>query len=225
MPARYSRVIISGTIGLASTPAEIFSTGFALANGGSPELVDLLSDADMDDLDSLVTGWFSDGDTLINQRCHLTRVRHVVIGADGLYERTAPGGPFKVKDRVHVTDVPGGRSTARHPSQVANVVSLLTVRPGRSGKGRMYLPCPTSVLDDDYRMPTSDRDACLGRTQTFLQAVNALTEPSSMVVSVAAADGDHYPVASIRVGRVLDTQRRRRNAIGEDFSVAPVLTP
>lgn len=222
MPAPHARLIISGTIGPTSTPAEIFSTGFALANATTATPVTMISDADMNALDALVAGWFSDGDTGISTQAHVTRVRYVLVDADGHYQRTEPGGPFALKDRTHVADVPGGRSSAHHPFQVSQCVTLLTLRPGRSGKGRMYLPVPVAIIDANGQIGTADRDATLNRTRTFLTAVNALTSTYAAVVSVAASDGVHWPVTSIRVGRVLDTQRKRRSALPEAFAVGTV---
>jgi hypothetical protein len=119
--------------------------------------------------------------------------------------------------------VPGGRSgSATHPFQIAQCVTLLTERPGRSGKGRMYLPAPVSILDNNGQIGTADRDALLGTTAALLTAINAITSANAAPVAVAASDGHHWPVTAIRVGRVLDTQRRRRSALPEAYASATV---
>lgn len=103
------------------------------------------------------------------------------------------------------------------PPQCAIVVSLRTPTAGARGRGRMYLPGPgTESLTDNGRLQGSVRDALAARMVDFIGNVNSLLTPQ--VVGVASNVGGFITtVTAVAVGDVVDTQRRRRDALPEGY--------
>ena len=157
---------------------------------------------------------FHGGDSsYISNLAKLSFVKVNAIGVDGKY---AGDGTVQAT----YADVPGGFSGAqRYPNQVAWTISLLTgYSRGAAHKGRFYVPLPVCNLDTDGRVTTGAADgmhtACTGLLSN-LNAVNADYEVT--VFSRKAGGGGHRKVTSVGVGRVLDTQRRRRRQLIEDY--------
>ena len=222
------KVTMSGTLG--SGAEEIFSMGFALARHDQAPIGHILdpNDTVWTDIASDCTAWFSDPLTKIHAHAKLTKVKIASIGSNGRYasppvERlvTASGG---------VT-----ASTTRPANQEALVVTLHTAGDLNRIKGRFYLPLPALTTQGDGRFLAADVDGVETRTQTFINAVN--NQPGLDVLglsvhvasqgrrnkdgSVRVGPGNHL-VTGISVGRVLDTQRRRRNKLLEARSIVPV---
>jgi hypothetical protein len=114
----------------------------------------------------------------------------------------------------------GGTSTSQPlPTEVAVVVSLRSTLESRSGRGRMYLPAPSSgTLTDNGRMTISSQNTVADQAQVFLSALG------SALVNVVASKtmAVHSIVTQLKVGDVFDAQRRRRDAHQEVYSVRPV---
>src|SRR5688500_3802927 len=135
------QVTLIGNLGVTS--GETFSTGFALAYPpglGVYPLV-LFDEASGIAIRDLIETFFEDPNTLISSAAQLTTIKISTILPSGLVRKDPVTGAYM--QRVYnMNNVFGNGVGARHPFQVANVVSLLTTRAGRSGKGRMYLPAP-----------------------------------------------------------------------------------
>ena len=121
-----------------------------------------------------------------------------------------------------------GSGASNMPYQCAVVLSLLTGRPGRSYRGRMYWPAA------GYALATSN--AQLDSTTT----AGIASDASNLITDVGAAAGTDFAmlpsvysarlgtttyVTSVRVGSVIDTQRRRRNSLQETYSIESVPPP
>lgn len=111
-----------------------------------------------------------------------------------------------------------------HPWSTALVVTLDAggVRGGRLG--RIYLPCPAVPVTLDGRITPANRANYLAVATTFLnscQGPAAGGDNLNLVVASARFESNR-PVTSIRIGDVLDTQRRRDNRLNEGFAVGPL---
>lgn len=158
-----------------------------------------------------VQAWHTNG--MISPRCILTFAKLNVVGTDGKY--IAPTTLEHVFANVAGTGVEG-RSL---PNQIALAISLTTgVSRGPAHRGRFYMPMPSVVVQSDGRMATDDQNAIKMAATTFLGALNALSANYKVAVfSRKAGAAQHRVVTGIQVGRVLDTQRRRRNKLAEAY--------
>lgn len=115
-----------------------------------------------------------------------------------------------------------GAASAGFP-QIALVLSLRTARSrGYASNGRMYLPSTFSISASTGLIPETDALNAATAGANFIAAVGlvGLGEPS--VMSTVGA-GRVETITGVRVGRVMDTQRRRRNQLPETYTEpAPV---
>lgn len=120
-----------------------------------------------------------------------------------------------------------GGSSPGAPSQTSVVISLRTDAPGASGRGRLYWPClGWAPATPSLRIPTGNRDPFSVDAVSYLRALqDALKAGISPVPSAATFElavfsktrGTHNLVNRIMVGDVYDTQRRRRDALQENY--------
>ena len=111
------------------------------------------------------------------------------------------------------------------PYQSSLVFTLQTGQPGRSYRGRMYLPFVTAAMVNGRISTSSTTLAARALQVSTLLATIADEMPSiagGRPVIVSKAQNAITPVISVRVGNVMDTQRRRRDALAESFGTAPV---
>lgn len=122
---------------------------------------------------------------------------------------------------------PATGSTAPNKTpQDAVVLSLRTSTPGARGRGRMYWPALQCTLSATYQLTSPSPVTIVGDTKTWLAAIGtqmnnvyiANASALRVVLSVRSVT-DHVcrDVTSIQVGSVLDTQRRRRDALPESY--------
>lgn len=117
-------------------------------------------------------------------------------------------------------DLAGGGLDANTPAnQVANVVSLTTgFSRGPAHRGRIYLPLPTYALDTAGVYSAANADQVSISTDTFIAALNAVNAAWDVAIfSRKAGAPMHRVVTGNVVGRVYDTQRRRRRALVENY--------
>jgi hypothetical protein len=107
----------------------------------------------------------------------------------------------------------------KYPLQTAMVASLLTGRAGATGKGRIYLPAPSTALDSTFRYPEQTATDVATGVKGMVQAMNVAlnTAVIGAAVQVASSKGYLSKVTSVRAGRVPDTQRSRRGDLLEGY--------
>jgi hypothetical protein len=134
-----------------------------------------------------------------------------------------PAGHY-AEDRTFesiLADLPGGAQAAvpLHPNQVALAVSLTTgVSRGPAHRGRFYLPMPSIGPDADGLIAAAARDAVKAPTLAFIAALNAVNANYDVaVMSRKLGAPAHRLVTGVEIGRVLDTQRRRRRSLHEMY--------
>lgn len=110
-----------------------------------------------------------------------------------------------------------GVNAPTNSSRAALVASLITNRPGRSYRGRIYVPCLVPSLTASTRVPNTTQNGLRNALRTYCKAVEATplttsTGPQNPALVVASKLlGSAQPVTGIRTDDLLDTQRRREN--------------
>jgi len=106
------------------------------------------------------------------------------------------------------------------PTYCALVVSTLTGHPGRSGRGRMYLPLTASTLQNHQAQDAVALGYATG-TAALLSDLNTI-DPGIMIVAVCGINGN-FPITGVRCDSLPDVQHRREDKVGALFvESAPV---
>lgn len=109
------------------------------------------------------------------------------------------------------------------PPQAAVVVSLRTDTPGGSGRGRFYWPAMSAVLSSGARLSGPTPAALLADFKTYLLGIRsdlAASFPTIGFDLAVRSKATHTTphVTRIQLGDVIDTQRRRRDALPESYA-------
>jgi hypothetical protein len=174
-------------------------------------------------LDSVAARWatfHANASAGISPNARFLGVKAAPIGADGRY---APNGLSVTSLRP--SPVIGGATFAGAP-QLSMVVTLNTdlIR-GKGSVGRMYLPACGIPAGSDGRITVANAQALAGAAATLLTDLNGLLEGDLAVFGAGLSGtgpGSVRDVIGVRVGRVIDTQRRRRNQLDEGYVTSPV---
>lgn len=129
-------------------------------------------------------------------------------------------------NEVIFADISGGNSDTGSqslPNQCALAVSLTTgFSRGPAHRGRFYLPLPSVYMEDGSGAIVPNHVAdIVASTKTFLEAladVPGLDSPVSLTPSVMsrkAGAAANRPITGVEIGRIIDTQRRRRRSLSE----------
>lgn len=115
-----------------------------------------------------------------------------------------------------------GTGTNPHPYQTSTVTSLRTDTPGASGRGRLYWPATgVVILATNMRLSPTDQGTFLTAVRTYLTGLEAVITaqvgPCHLAV-YSRKETAFHKVVRILQGDVLDTQRRRRDALAENYS-------
>ena len=163
-----------------------------------------------------------------SNKCRLDQVKLYPIGTNG---KAIPAPPYALGAPMTLTwtsDNPvGGNSGNLLPLQNSIVVSHRTNQLGRRGRGRNYWPGSTvSAVGADGLISSADAGYNAGFEAAFLEAIalhGDLTQPFSIRPAVIGHPWEAYAVITqVQCGRVVDTQRRRRNKLNEARSSVPV---
>lgn len=175
-----------------------------------------LDTIEMADIWAALDTWFKSGSTgaQIGSGAKLAWVKLAVLDKEGQY---------KFEPKLYQ---PGSASippqTTVYPAQVAYVVSLWSGQKlGRANHGRFYVPVPSTIVGQnaDGMLTQANADQMRTAAKTMINAVkgeiSTITVPTSPFIMSKIGTGTSKLVSSIGVGRVLDTQRRRRSALNE----------
>lgn len=191
---------------------EIFSNGLRMApiaGAGAP----VFDQAILNGAVAAISAYHARQTTWISPRCLLQFVKLNVIGVDGKYTEA-------VTHETVVANIPGGGNVDNTPAnQVALAVSLTTaVSRGPAHRGRFYTPVPCVLPAADGLLAVGDALNAKNSAQTLITALNAITPNFQVaVMSRKAGNPGSRFVTGVQVGRVLDTQRRRRNKLAEAY--------
>lgn len=214
--APHIRVTALGRLG---TPeGDRFSYGFNMApDGGFISAGDFAhgTAAVWTDLADSVRDFHGRATSRIESPAVLEMVKIAHIGADGHY----------TTDPIFRVYAQAGGVAATGPilPQSALAVSLTTERRGPTGKGRFFLPMPAVAVDntDRFRVNVATIEGVRDSAQTLLNDVNNFPGPDPIwdewEVCVASTKGYNSKVTGVRVGRIVDTMRSRRNKLAESY--------
>jgi hypothetical protein len=165
-----------------------------------------------------------------NTATQISWVKCNLIGPDGQYKSKTKTVERRLGGTTGPLALIKGTSTVWAPPQCSVAVTLYTaIARGAGSKGRFYPPAPAflmSNLTDEGRLAESAVTATapyVASLKTFLLALNNwpgldINAPRLVVATPGGRnmpEGDNVPVTHFRVGRVIDTQRRRRNSLSE----------
>lgn len=202
--------------------AERFSVGLAFAGASGDAVSDpadltTVCNAIMTQVVGSAGSW---GPTLRSQ----LSVNGGIDRVRGYYYATpnSPAGAAGVSSAA----VSAGSGAMTLPPQCALVFSLLTDTPGRRTRGRIYWPMATGTLANTGKItgPTSPANLALAVKGMLEGIASIVSTPSDYLPVVVSQAGSLVtPVTRISVGDVIDTQRRRRDALVEVRSYQPIV--
>ena len=208
MPLVHNRVILSGVIG----SSEVFSTSCAMMGMSVTPTSVVETQTELND-------WASDiatellGASIDNIKGYMSTVTTI----------TAVTCQFKAGPNLVLQSVPAvldldGTGTNYKPYQSAIVASLRTGVPGGSHRGRMYWPGTAAVVGSNGLMSGATSYAAdVHEVLTLFQNTSmAYNEVRPAIYS--STQDSLTAVSSIRVGDVVDTQRRRRDNLPETYA-------
>jgi len=218
MPITYADQSWKCTIqGSAWTGLEVWSTSFFMGGGGFGVTAPTQAA-----VDAIATAWqtfFTATGSLVSNLFKTDVVKLAIIDEDGT---TVPGSPVY---HYYTTPISGASAASAWPPQCTLAATLTTAKPrGFGSKGRMYLPGMTTSIDSSGKIPSTNQANIANTFQTFMNTVIGHTDiPYPVIVNsreVAGIPGHaaaFFPVTGIKIGNVIDTQRRRRNGLVETY--------
>lgn len=126
----------------------------------------------------------------------------------------------------YASPIVGANPPSKTP-QDALVISLRTGQPGARGRGRVYFPAMGASLTPSFKLNAPTNAQVVSDAAVLFDLVgdqlNAELAANSLAVTVELAvrsvtGHTSYKVNQLRVGDVLDTQRRRRDRIIENLA-------
>ena len=117
-------------------------------------------------------------------------------------------------------NIPGSAEANALPADVAIVVSLRSPVANRTGRGRFYLPQPTTnALTAVGRLDETAQSTIVDALTAAWTRANAAGENPVIYSRTQRATRE---ITSFNVGDLFDTQRRRENALTENRVSAPM---
>lgn len=221
-PTNYIKMTWGGTLAAGQ---DIWSCGLYLDAGlGNINPIDEAQWAAIGELlptyAAAVRQLHTDSDTRIPNGVRLEWVKLAYLDVNGSYKAEA-------HEHIYPTPVAGG-GTPNYVPQVACVVTLVSEKYKDPGKyNRFYLPAANTSTGGQYKMTAAETTGVAASAGAFIEALvqvysgqtGDVTWGGNIVPVVASKSYDKImPVVSLRVGDVLDTQRRRRNKVYENYS-------
>lgn len=198
------RVRIEGTIGSAQTWSCSFYISLTTVSGSPLDQTHLaLAMAQLNTpvgtLNTALAGLLWSADTTINRlslyyyNANQDKAAHV--------SHIAAGGVL-------------GSVTTYQPQFVSLVLSVLSDTPGRSGRGRMYLPVTAYALPSDHQFSQATLNSVGAACKALFQSVNALNMVPSGIASqqcvvASSTKSATYPVTELALDSKPDVQHRR----------------
>lgn len=204
------RMSWSGVFGTQAGAIEEWSFGLNLPSEPTVDaFTDLQIDALANGMDTIYRQFLNPQmpSDVVKTECRFAAVNglgRVKLRADGSYVQG-----------INTAPATGVQPAVGIPLQTALCVSLITARPGPTGKGRFFLPWPGLLLDPATKtLGESQATVMLDRCRDFIVGANGLTPGD---VSVVSTKGYVSTVIGLRVGRVPDTMRSRRERVPEGY--------
>jgi len=179
------------------------------------------------DTQSWVDGFIKDAVSAYHSRLgtHIAGTAKLEYCKLNLINREGHYDAESTSEHVFAPSVGGYWGGVHVPNQISLCVSLTTgAARGPAHRGRFYLPLPNlEVSLADGTIEIVDAAAVATSTKTFLEAISDVpgldlpSSPGAVVMSRKAGAPRTRQVTGVAVGRVLDTQRRRRRSLPEGY--------
>jgi hypothetical protein len=114
--------------------------------------------------------------------------------------------------------LPGTDAADMLPHNCAVAVSTLAAAANRGNHGRFYLPPPSQAQISNGRLTSTPRARLLAGSVILINDLQG----SGFTPVIRHHNGLFDPIARLRVGDVIDSQRRRRNKLVETYVSAGV---
>lgn len=209
------RVILSG-----SSPAagEVWSSGCSLTSTAPPMDQTEISAWALGIANAIEALGANSLLTLLSTAGAITTVRCELRGADT--------EALLLAGEVDLTPAKAGAGTANKVLQASVVISFRTATPGRSYRGRAYWPAWGYTPTAELLFGSSNITSWLNDYADLLQLFGAqaiIVDPAQEMSVVVRSRLLHVstPVTALAIGNVPDTQRRRRDAVNEAYTVLP----
>lgn len=225
-------------IGDSYSSTERWQFGLRISDGGVSNQV--TAEAVSDDVEAWwrgTTGYVSSTSFLPSSTHRLTELKCARIGVDGTYPDNEVSYSHFYLPPIAGTGTPPAGQT---PQSTIAVTLTTPVPRGLASKGRIYLPPSQRYqpLAADGLLSTADANSIAQSVRVLINAINANTEVGNVQIfskgkGVPTYNSTRnrieytYPnagavnnVSGVRVGRVVDTQRRRRRSLNESPQVA-----
>lgn len=147
-----------------------------------------------------------------DSRLYGVRLSAIQPGPNGKPKIFAGGNYFYLNNPI----AGGGTDTTQLPPQLAVVMSLRSGRRGPGGRGRMYLPLNSLTLTRGT-LGTTNRNTIAATGKAYLEA---LYQEGVLPAVVNQEKQTYSSINYVSVGDEIDTQRRRRNAVPEEYTDA-----
>lgn len=217
----YIRFTFGGTTAGAN---EIWSCGLALGHGaeGTDPLTWFANvTAKLPDLGLAVKHFMENTDSRIPANVTLVSVKIALIGTDGKYMTEAVEYPISSTGQIN----------AAYSPQDAMVIGLVSDKFKDPGKNnRFYIPTVGPAGTNEWKLSTIEQSNLAESAADFISEIASVglvgTSDEQFGVHVVSDAGTgHENVAyTVRVGAIVDTQRRRRNKLQENY-VSKFVTP
>lgn len=189
---------------------EVFGDGLALSDSGMENYLDHYT--------TKLTEFHQRAVSNIGSGAKMNFVKFNKIGLDGKYVNQGA-------THVRFINPPiAGAIGGNISNQIALCVTLTTdVQRGPASKGRFYLPAPVIAIDDTGRISAAKANEIMASVRTLLEdlsdspGLDSDVTPDVVVMSRKPGAPAARYVTGLRIGRVLDTQRRRRNNMDEAY--------
>lgn len=217
-PHKVAKVTLSGTM---FGGQEIWSTGFFMGFEGQD--APAITETGVSDISAAWQTFFTAATSKVADDYTYTMCKVQMMATDG--KAVADSAVYYSPPAAVV----GYSNTAAFPPQVALVATLANSLPrGLATKGRMFLPGVNAAVDATGHISVAEAAAIATNLQAFFTTImNDADTPGRAVLaslgnSLQLRPGEIRQVSQVRVGNVYDTQRRRRNALTENYSIKPV---
>lgn len=194
----YQRVVLKGT----GPSSEIWQTGFWTESVTPPSTQAQLQ-TDCNAIAAFCTTFYNSLKPTIYSAYAFTEV--------DMYQYVYPGSTATLQAQTILTPNAGGKATAGSPIDTCIVASIRSSVPGRSNRGRMYLPYHDTISATTGMLSAATNNTYGTAVKTLFTSVAGYAGYVPVVVS--RTHGTWQPVSSIVTDNKPDVQRRRENRL------------
>ena len=223
---RIHKVTFSGeSFGGAEEWSTSLNIGFESADAG---------DVQQSAVDAIAAMWetfFTNPQSKFNNSWSTTQVKVARFNTNGKTDLA------QVRYFGYGTPLLGGFVGNPFPAQISLAATLESaISRGPASKGRMYLPGIVASIGGNGKIVSGDVIGIADNFEQFISELNNSTDVPGTVILASPGRGTPFPgdfsdnylpptnarVTRVRVGDVMDTQRRRRNSLVEAYTTRDV---